>query len=921
MKRKQMTVLALAAMLAAGMASAGLYDTWDYKAQIQFTGYSKSETLTNFPALVVLGTNITGFAYSQFKSGSNDLAFTADAAGLMNLNYEIDTWNTNGASYVWVQVPALVGNSTITVWWGASGQTTPAYTTNGATWDASYAVVWHLGQSGNGTTGEFTDSTGNTNNGTGGGGTAYMCPVQTNGVISNAQRFDGIDDYVVSAHTSANSTNFAMEGWLKLTSAASNQRPMSLGANGPVLWTSGVNNLGMVHSGTIDWNPAVPMPANQWCYIAVTRSGSTGTMYINGVQKAQGTWSTSYTFDRFCLGKDVLSIYSDPFGGGIDEARVSTIVRSSNWVWACYLNMASNGVFNTYGAAGQNNVNLPSISDVGSQNLSSTSADVVGTLITNGASGTATVYLYWSTTDGTTNASTWTTGSGSVSNLGSFADGTTFTNTLTNLTSDTTYYWNYSASNSAGTAWGATAGSPWFKTLGTPGVSNGTATSVAEFSATLNGNLTNGGSAHVYILLGLQDGIWSVTNDVGTRTEGAFSFPVSGLTLGTKYYYACYVTNAYGTAQAMPSTNFTTLPAVTYTFNSNNNNWTVAGNWTGGSYPPPRNGDIGIVSNITAYANGNLYTVGVETPPAQIWVRTNGSLQIANGVGLAEHNLILDGGTLSEQAYNGMATNNGSIRVNRNSTIGGNYNDTLMLNGSIRDNGANTGLLQIGPCGGYPSTIYLNGTNNTWTGGAMVGGGSGSAAPVVYAGAPGCLGTGSITVTNGMLVTATARPADMAHISAVAVTNVFGCSTVTVCGASATVQRDNISGELEVLGDSPNATYLLNSGGVFAMHTNLVGGTMILNGGRIGITDLSYGGYNNFYDYWNVNPTFYGPIRVRSNSYLGSGANEVLAFSGVIQDDGSNTGTLITLPPTGYQQTINLYNTVDLPRFSGRLEK
>ena len=92
------------------------------------------------------------------------------------------------------------------------------------------------------------------------------------------------------------------------------------------------------------------------------------------------------------------------YTGKLDDVQVSSVPRSSNWIWACYQNMASNGVFNSYGVAEANHPGLPQIADVGSQNVSDTSADVVGTLTTNGAS-TATVYLYWSTTDGTTNAS------------------------------------------------------------------------------------------------------------------------------------------------------------------------------------------------------------------------------------------------------------------------------------------------------------------------------------------------------------------------------------------------------------------------------------------------------------------------------------------------------------------------------------
>ena len=649
-----------------------------------------------------------------------------------------------------------------------------------------------------------------------------------------------------------------------------------------------------------------------WHAYAMVMNGShVKSIYRDGVSVATPGGSGFYQSIGLVIGGTYGGTVS--FKGSMDEVRASPgIVRSANWIWAEYLNIASNGVFNSYGAAGQNNPNLPQISDVRSANLLSTSADVVGTLVTNGAAGQATVYLYWSTTDGSTNASTWTT-AGSVSNLGSFADGTTFTNTLTGLASGTTYYWNYSAVNASGTVWGATAGSPSFMTLGTPSVNNGSgATGVNQHGATLNGNLTAGGSAHVYLLLGLQNGIWSMTNDLNTLSQGAFSSMLSSLAPATTYYYTSYATNAYGSAQATPSTNFTTWASQTYVFTNNNQNWTVPANWNPANNAPPRSGDSGIVSNVIALANGNLYTVGVDTPPASIWVRTtNASLQLVNGVTLAEHNIVLDGGTLAENADSGIAANSGTLKINSSSSLGlSSINSSLTLNGPIQDNGASTGLLATKDNNsGYTFTGYILATNNTWTGGLKVGGRS-----VVYAGAPGCLGTGPIMVTNGLLVTATASPGGPAGIPQVAVTNVFGCSTVTVCGASATCKQYN-NGELEMLGDSPNATYLLNSGGILEMHTNLVGGTLILNGGILGAIDYGPNAtafWGTYYDYWGLPGTFYGPIRVRSNSYLGSGAGrETVSLAGQIQDDGGNTGTLITLPPqvNGYQQTINLYNT------------
>ncbi len=34
--------------------------------------------------------------------------------------------------------------------------------------------------------------------------------------------------------------------------------------------------------------------------------------------------------------------------GSMDEFRVAKVARSGNWLWAEYMNVASNGVFNTY---------------------------------------------------------------------------------------------------------------------------------------------------------------------------------------------------------------------------------------------------------------------------------------------------------------------------------------------------------------------------------------------------------------------------------------------------------------------------------------------------------------------------------------------------------------------------------------------
>ena len=122
------------------------------KMKITFSGYTKNETLTNFPVLVTFSNNVgnSGLDYSTFLNTSGyDLRFW-NSNETQELNYEIEEWNTNSNSYVWVQVPLLVDSNTY-IWakWANFSETNQeAYTTNGATWTNGYVGVWHLNETG-----------------------------------------------------------------------------------------------------------------------------------------------------------------------------------------------------------------------------------------------------------------------------------------------------------------------------------------------------------------------------------------------------------------------------------------------------------------------------------------------------------------------------------------------------------------------------------------------------------------------------------------------------------------------------------------------------------------------------------------------------------------------------------------------------
>ncbi|HLP76490.1 MAG TPA: DUF2341 domain-containing protein, partial [Candidatus Paceibacterota bacterium] len=175
----------LAALVGLSTPVHAAFDSSGYSSTARFlaTGYDRSETLTNFPVLIRLGTNLTGFRYPQFRSAqAADLRFVDEAGN--ELNSEVELWNTNGSSFVWVQVPLLTQRTAIRMYWGKSGLAVPSYRTNGATFnDGCFAAVWHM------QTNYVTDSTPN-------GFKAASIPVPSaivavNGLIGLAERFNG----------------------------------------------------------------------------------------------------------------------------------------------------------------------------------------------------------------------------------------------------------------------------------------------------------------------------------------------------------------------------------------------------------------------------------------------------------------------------------------------------------------------------------------------------------------------------------------------------------------------------------------------------------------------------------------------------------------------------------------------------------
>ena len=119
MKTTRTTCAALAglALLAAPVATHAA--TYAKTATVTAPGVPADVTLSDFPLLVRLSTAISGFDYGDFQgTDGSDLHFE-DASGNA-LAYEVDTWNPQGESLVWVKVPSLTAATEITMRWGSA---------------------------------------------------------------------------------------------------------------------------------------------------------------------------------------------------------------------------------------------------------------------------------------------------------------------------------------------------------------------------------------------------------------------------------------------------------------------------------------------------------------------------------------------------------------------------------------------------------------------------------------------------------------------------------------------------------------------------------------------------------------------------------------------------------------------------------
>jgi len=245
------------------------------------------------------------------------------------------------------------------MYYGNAGASNQQASPISGVWSDNYIGVWHLQQSGNGTSGEFVDSLG-TNNLQGGNGTANQVPTQTAGQVSFGQSFDGSNDWItkitsVSGLSNLN-TSKTLSLWYKVTSNPGSEKVLislqdgTLDSNGDQLeFQNGTTfRISTANPSTIISTP--DPAANVWHKVDWTYNGTTNRLYIDGSQvNTSGTSPQTQAIAVIVFGNYYLSgAGATPYGGLLDEVRIASSVLSATWIQTEYNNQSSPSTFESF---------------------------------------------------------------------------------------------------------------------------------------------------------------------------------------------------------------------------------------------------------------------------------------------------------------------------------------------------------------------------------------------------------------------------------------------------------------------------------------------------------------------------------------------------------------------------------------------
>ena len=442
----------------------------EFTCELSFPS-APSTALANFPVLVRLAEDApTGFYYTDCPTG--DCIWFTDANDEA-IPCDVDTWDDEGESLVWVSVPSLSSSATIKMHWDAAGAPDGLPASSQVWSRADYVGVWHMN--------EILEETSTgkhyTPDSSASGWHAYKAnesdaypvtisdagiansaPPTGHAVVSdlndNARTAGGF--LVPASATSGTTIGPFTISFFEATTANQNDRVVGFGTSwGNGCITAGTGNTYVMcpNSGgheTFDYSDG--LANNAWRHIAgifdTNLAGYVGGVYKNLNKNVGNKYSVTLSNG---IGLGTFTGHTETFRGNLDEIRIRNVASTGEWIAEEYKTVTTAN-YVTFGDV-ETGVEVLRLGPAAVSDVTATNAVVAGELLTLGEGATsADIWLVY--TDGTT------TNAVSVGSTNAAPAALSFT--LGNLAAKTTYTCWFTATNSLSA--GADSKTATFKT-------------------------------------------------------------------------------------------------------------------------------------------------------------------------------------------------------------------------------------------------------------------------------------------------------------------------------------------------------------------------------------------------------------------------------------------------------------------------
>ena len=308
--------------------------------------------LSNFPILVYLSTSSgrngddVSYIFDELTSDGNRKKIAVTTSDEETECYvEIEKWDdANEQAWLWVKVPSVASDADteLYLYYDSTHADNDTYVGDPSdavvhnVWDSNFKLVSHMRDGAD--TSHIYDSTSNDNDGT--KRDAAEPAITTSGKISDAQDFDGANDYIgLAQNFMATPTDLTMEVWFKTAMAGAGVLVDVEGAYVMIVGWKTVGKIAAIADGSsANYVESGVVNDDGWHHAVLVNDGNLSTLYIDGgsVDTAAETLYDIDTLARVSAIGAIWGASGNWFNGLLDEVRISSTDRGAAWIKASY---------------------------------------------------------------------------------------------------------------------------------------------------------------------------------------------------------------------------------------------------------------------------------------------------------------------------------------------------------------------------------------------------------------------------------------------------------------------------------------------------------------------------------------------------------------------------------------------------------